>query len=711
MIADKKGESPMGAENRQPNRLIHEASPYLQQHAYNPVDWYPWGQEALERAKAEDKPIFLSVGYSSCHWCHVMEHESFANPEIAALMNEHFVCIKVDREERPDLDAIYQSVCQLVTKHGGWPLSVWLLPDGRPFYVGTYFPPAPRYGRPGFPQVLEGLVKAYREKRTQLEEVAANWTQALHLSEAVPQAQEAVPERAVIEAAAEAMLRRIDWQHGGFGGAPKFPNSFNLQLMLRAAAGGAVEAARLQEAVLFSLRQMAAGGIYDHLAGGFHRYSVDREWAVPHFEKMLYDNAVLPPLYLEAWQVSGDPEFRRVVEETLDWVRREMTAPEGGFYSTTDADSEGEEGKFFVFDRAEIEEAVGTDLGDLLCRHFGVTDEGNFEHTGKTVLHVAQTAAQLAAAEGLAEAVVAERLAEGKRLLLAYRAKRVPPFRDEKILTAWNGLMISALARAGRCLREERFTAAAKTAAEFILTRLVDQHGNLLRRFKGARSAPAHVVAEAQTEERIGILGFLEDYAYLAAALLDLYEATFEERYLKLAIHYHEETLRLFWDGQGAFYLTRPEGEALIHRPTDAMDASVPAGASVAVMTGLRLVPFTGEARYTSVAEAVFQTYATHLRQYPGGMASLLAALDLYLSAPTEVTLVGGAPEAWLAELGRLYLPNLVLTSIDGPRAEAPIWAGKAAMAAQPTAYVCRHFACSAPVTAWPDLHALLAQG
>lgn len=696
--------------NRKFNRLIHEASPYLQQHAYNPVDWYPWGPEALQRARAENKPIFLSIGYSACHWCHVMEHESFANPEIAALLNEHFVCIKVDREERPDIDSVYMSVCQLVTKHGGWPLSVWLFPDGRPFYVGTYFPPTPRYGRPGFPQVLQTIADAWATKRAQLEEVAANWIEALRLTEAVPQAQEAIPERTIIDEAAEAMLHQIDWTHGGFGGAPKFPNSFNLQLMLRAAAGGAAEGARMQEAVRLTLRKMAAGGIYDHLAGGFHRYSVDAQWAVPHFEKMLYDNATLAPLYLEAWQVSGDPEFRRVTEETLDWVLWGMTAPEGGFYATTDADSEGEEGRFFVFDRAEIEEAAGTDLGDLLCRHFGVTAEGNFEESGKTVLHLARTTVQLAAEDGLAEAKVAERLAEGKRLLLAYRAKRVPPFRDEKILTAWNGLMISALARAGRCLQAERFTAAARTATEFILARLVDGEGRLLRRFKGAGSAQAHVVAqragkgEAQQEDRIGIHGFLEDYAYLAAALLDLYEATFEERYLELAVHYHEETLRLFWDGAGAFYLTPQEGELLIHRPTDAMDASVPAGSSVAVMTGLRLLPFTGNERYRQVAESVFQTYSQQMRQYPGGMATLLAALDLYLSSPTEVTLVGGAPGEWLMELGQFYLPNLVLTALPSPRAKRPIWAGKSAIDGGPTGYVCRNFACSAPATTWEDL-------
>lgn len=675
-------------EGRKTNRLIHEASPYLQQHAYNPVDWYPWGPEALQKAKDEDKPIFLSVGYSACHWCHVMEHESFDNPEIAAIMNEHFVCIKVDREERPDLDQIYQTVCQLVTRHGGWPLSVWLTPDQKPFYVGTYYPPTERYGRPGFRQVLLATARAYREKRAEVTRVSENWVGALAQSEATPDPAEDVPGRQAVADAAGLMAERIDREHGGFGGAPKFPSTYNLELMLRHWKTSGDDLHR--ELVAFTLRKMAEGGIYDQLGGGFHRYSVDDHWAVPHFEKMLYDNASLPPLYVAVWQATGDPFFRRIAEETLAYVMREMTHPEGGLYSTTDADSEGEEGKFFVFDRHDVEEAAGADLAGLMCAHYGVTEEGNFEHTGKTVLHIARSPSELASDFNLSEDEVQRRLQNGRNVMLAYREKRVPPFRDEKILCGWNGLMISAFARAGRAFRNFRFTGAARGAADFVLARLTDGQGNLLRRFKDGNAA---------------IGGYIEDYAYFTAGLIDLYEATFDERYLQAAIRYARDSVRLFYDGQGSFYLTRADAEGLIHRPKDAMDSSTPAGSSIAVMNLLRLIPFTGDDTFRTVAEQVFKTYRLHMEKMPGGTASLLQALDLYLSSPTEVTLVGEAPEAWLAELGRLYLPDLVLTRVDGSRDEAPIWAGKTAKEGKPTLYVCRNFACSPPVTEWE--HAL----
>jgi uncharacterized protein YyaL (SSP411 family) len=615
-----------------------------------------------------------------------MEHESFDNPEIAAIMNEHFVAIKVDREERPDLDQIYQTVCQLVTRHGGWPLSVWLTPDQRPFYVGTYFPPEQRYGRPGFKQVLLATARAYHEKRDEVARIAENWTGAVAHSEAVPEPAADVPGRDVIDKAARLFAERIDREHGGFGGAPKFPSTYNLELMLRAwKASGQTD---LLQLVTLTLSKMARGGIYDQLGGGFHRYSVDATWSVPHFEKMLYDNASLPPVCLAAWQATGDETFRRITEETLTYVMREMTHPEGGFYSTTDADSEGEEGKFFVFGREDVFEAAGDDLGDLLCDHFGVTEEGNFEHTGKTVLHIAKTPEELAAEHGLPVGEVEQRLLEGRRRMLAYREKRVPPFRDEKILTGWNGLMISAFARAGRALRRADFTGAAKRAADFVLQRLTDPAANLLRRYKDGNAA---------------IPGYIEDYAYFTAALIDLYEATFDEQYLQAAIRYVRDTVRLFYDGQGSFYLTQTGAEALIHRPKDAMDSSTPAGSSVAVMNLLRLIPFTGDDSFREVAEQVFRTYKLHMEQMPGGMASLLQALDLYLSSPTEVTLVGDAPEEWLERLGRLYLPDLVLTQIAEPREDAPIWAGKAVKDGAPTLYVCRNFACSPPATTWEE--------
>lgn len=673
-------------QDQQPNRLIHEASPYLQQHAHNPVDWYPWGREALERSKDENKPIFLSVGYRACHWCHVMEHESFNDPEIAALMNERFVNIKVDREERPDLDQIYQSVCQLVTRQGGWPLSVWLTPEQKPFYVGTYFPPTERYGRPGFKQLIQAASRAYHEKPDEVSNVAKNWTEAIAQTDATPEAADAVPGREVIADAARAMVARIDKQHGGFGGAPKFPNSFSLEVMLHHYKQTGDDL--YLKHVTHTLRKMAEGGIYDQLAGGFHRYSVDERWAVPHFEKMLYDNATLPPVYLAAWQITGDPLYRRIVEETLDYVMREMTYPEGGFYSTTDADSEGEEGKFFAFNRTEVFEAVGPDLGDLLCRYYGVDEEGNFEQTGKTVLYVAIPSDYLAGELGLSLDEAQVKLTVGRKLMLAYREKRVPPFRDEKILTAWNGLMISAFAKAGRILRDARYTSAARGAADFVLSRLTDENGGLLRRYKDGKA---------------GIPGYIEDYAYFTAALIDLYEATFDEQYLEAAIRYAHESIRLFWDGEGTFYLTQEGVEALIHRPKDAMDSSTPSGSAVAVRNLLRLLPFTGEDRFREMAEQSFKAYHLHMERYPSGVGTLLQALDLYLSSPTEVTLVGDAPEEWLANLGRKYLPHLVLTRIEQPREGAPIWAGKQTVEGKPALYVCRNFACSPPSTTWAE--------
>lgn len=674
-------------EHREPNRLIHEASPYLQQHAHNPVDWYPWGPDALERAKAEDKPIFLSIGYSACHWCHVMEHESFSNPEITAAMNANFVCIKVDREERPDLDQVYQSICQMVTRSGGWPLSVFLTPDQKPFYVGTYYPPTERYGRPGFKQLVLALARAYAEKRGEVARVSESWTDAIARSEETGETAGDIPGRAVIAEAARDMAARIDEENGGFGGAPKFPNSFSLEVMLRQWKHAGDR--RLLDLVTLTLRKMAEGGIYDQLAGGFHRYSVDAHWSVPHFEKMLYDNAALPPLYLAAWQATGEPQFRQVATETLDYVLREMTHPEGGFYSTTDADSEGEEGKFFVFDRAEVFEAVGPDLGELMCRHYGVTMDGNFEHTGKTVLHVSESATAMASQVGGSPDAVQARLEEGRRRMLAYRARRIPPFRDEKILTAWNGLMISALARAGRCLRKVDYTVSARRAADFILAHLTDASGGLLRRYKDGNAA---------------IPGYIEDYAYFTAALLDLYEATFDEQYLEAAQRYARDTVRLFYDGVGAFFLTQAGGEALIHRPRDAQDSATPAGSSIAVQNLLRLIPFTGDDSFRGVAEAVFRTYASHMERYPGAMATLLHALDLYLTGGTEVTLVGEPPEAWLERLGELYQPNLVLTRTDAANDQVPIWSEKTALDGKPTAYVCRDFACSPPATDWDEI-------
>ncbi|MGE5673336.1 MAG: thioredoxin domain-containing protein [Mycobacterium leprae] len=676
-------------ETATPNRLAHEASPYLQQHAHNPVDWYPWGPEALAKAKAEEKPIFLSVGYSACHWCHVMAHESFEEPAIAAVMNEHFINIKVDREERPDLDQIYQSICQIVTRHGGWPLSVWLTPDQKPFYVGTYFPPAERYGRPGFRQVLESLARAYREERGEVDKVADNWTAALSAGEtpaASPGAAAQALQQDLVVQGARALADHTDRRHGGFGGAPKFPNATALDVMLRAWKRTGDEPCR--DLALLTLRKMGEGGVYDQLGGGFHRYSVDARWAVPHFEKMLYDNATLPPVYLSAWQAAGEPLYRQIAEETLQYVMREMTHPDGGFYSSTDADSEGDEGKYFVWDRAEVLAATGDELGDLLCRRYGVTAEGNFEQTGKTVLYRAVPTATLAEEQGVPESELLAKIRVGRQHLLAVREQRVPPGRDDKILTAWNGLMITAFARAGRILRETSYITAARRAAGFVLSHLTDGQGNLLRRYKEGDAA---------------IGGYLEDYAYFAAALLDLYEATFNDEYLQAAIRYTRDALARFYDGQGSFYVTAAEAEPLIHRPKDDLDSSTPAGTGIMAATLLRLHPFTGDEAFREVAEAIFSAHWPQMERYPSATASLLQALDLYQSSPTEVTLIGETPEDWLAQLGWRYLPNLVLTRIAAPRDDAPIWAGKSLYKERPTIYVCRNFACSPPANDWAE--------
>jgi len=615
-----------------------------------------------------------------------MERESFDDPAVAEIMNRHFVCIKVDREERPDLDDIYQTICQMVTRSGGWPLSVWLTPDQKPFYVGTYFPPTERYGRPGFRQVLLALARAWQEKRTEIERVAANWAEGIAQTDAVLSPTGPVPDRRLITDAARALADHVDRRHGGFGGAPKFPNAAALELMLRhwKATGDDL----FLHLVTLTLRRMAEGGIYDQLGGGFHRYSVDARWAVPHFEKMLYDNALLPPVHLSAWQATGDPFFRRITEETLDYVLREMTHPDGGFFSTTDADSEGEEGRYFVWDPQEVTAVLGPDLGALVCHYYGVTETGNFERTGKTVLHIAEPAEALAASMNLPLDEVERRLAEGRQRLLAARTRRVPPFRDEKILAGWNGLMISAMARAGRALRQPQYTDAARRAAEFVLAHLSDGRGGLLRRYKDGQA---------------GIPGYLEDHAFMAAGLIDLYEAAFEERFLQEALRLTEATLDRFYDGAGSFYLTQAGAESLIHRPRDTTDSSVPSGAAVAVMNLMRLQPYRRDDRFRLVAEAVFCAHRDLMARAPGATAALLQALDFYLSGPTEVTLVGDAPEAWLSELGRRYEPNLVLTRILAPRDDAPIWAGKIAVNGS-TAYVCRNFTCSPPAATWDEL-------
>jgi uncharacterized protein YyaL (SSP411 family) len=655
------------------NRLARETSPYLLQHAHNPVDWFPWGDEAFARARAEDKPVLLSVGYSACHWCHVMERESFENADIAALMNRHFVNVKVDREERPDVDQIYMQAVQSMTGRGGWPMTVFLTPDGAPFYGGTYFPPTDRHGLPGFPRLLEGLADAWRTRRAEVlrstEQIGAHLNQAEGLRRSAQLLTDDV-----LFSAFQGMSGQFDERLGGLGGAPKFPQPMNWEFVLRFWKRSGNDRAR--EMVARTLTTMARGGIYDQLGGGFHRYSVDAEWLVPHFEKMLYDNAQLASLYLHAWLAFGDGEYRRVVEETLDYVLREMTDPSGGFYSAQDADSEGVEGKFFVWTADEIRAALPPAEADLVLRVWGVDRGSNFE--GHNILWVP-------------DAPEAERVAGARRTLYALREGRVHPARDDKVLAAWNGLACRAFAEAGQALGRADYVEAAARNAGFLL-REMRRDGRLLRTWKAGQAK---------------LLGYLEDYAMVAAALVDVYEATYARAWLDSARELADEMLRLFWDdGVEGFYDTGIDHERLIVRPRNLYDNAVPCGSSVAVETLLRRAVLRGATRYEARAVAALRPLADLMSRYPSGFGRFLCALDFHLAAPVEIALVGPTRES-LAPLARevfaRFLPNRVVAAMAPPLAGTadgiPLLEGRDAVEGKAAAYVCRNYACELPTT------------
>ncbi len=679
------------------NRLATETSPYLLQHAHNPVDWYPWGEEALERARAEDRPIFLSIGYSACHWCHVMERESFEDEQTAALMNDNFVNVKVDREERPDLDSIYMEAVQAMTGSGGWPMSVFLTPAGKPFYGGTYFPPQPRYGIPSFPQLLLAVADAYTNRRGDLEEQAQRLTDAIGRTGSLSASGGEPGEEILTEATAK-LLQYFDEQYGGFGDQPKFPQPMTLEFaMSQHRRGGEAEAMHVAE---HTLRQMAAGGIYDHLGGGFHRYSVDRVWLVPHFEKMLYDNAQLLRAYLHAWQINGRREHRQVVEETVDYVLREMTAPEGGFYSAQDADSEGEEGKFFVWTAAEIEAVLGKEEADLLGRAYGVTPAGNFE--GKTILNLKQTPGEIARQTGAEEGAVAERLAAARQKLFLAREERVKPERDDKVLTEWNGLMIHALAEVGVVLGRADALEAASKAADFVLAEMSQENGFLFRSFKDGRAR---------------FNAYLEDYAAFARGLVALYEATFSLRWLAEAARLTKIMLAQFEDeARGGFYQTGIAHEELVVRRKDFIDNAIPSGNSMAAELLLRLAKLTGNDDYRSEAARVFQIMAAAMAQQPTGFGRMLTALDDLLSPSQEVAVVGSLTDArtqrLLEEVRRHYLPHTVL-ALKEPEDEnpLPLMEGRTLVDGQPAAYVCENYACRLPVTSVEALRTAVVGG
>ncbi|MDP9349796.1 MAG: thioredoxin domain-containing protein [Gemmatimonadota bacterium] len=669
-----------------PNRLTHETSPYLLQHQDNPVDWYPWGPEALERARREDRPILLSVGYSACHWCHVMEHESFEDPETAGIMNEHFVNIKVDREERPDIDSIYMNAVQQMTGHGGWPMTVFLTPDGAPFYGGTYYPPQPRYGMPSFRQVLLGVSEAYRERRSDVDRSAEELRGALRQSMAM-RGPAASLDPSILDRAYQALAARFDARHGGFGGAPKFPQPMTLEFVLRHwSRTGAPEALRMVE---HTLRKMAGGGMYDQLGGGFHRYSVDAQWLVPHFEKMLYDNALLARLYLHAWQATGDAEYRRVVEEVLLYVRREMLSPEGGFYSAQDADSEGEEGKFYVWTPGEVDAVLGPEEGPLFRRFYDVTEKGNFE--GKNILHVERGAREVADEAGVTVAELERVLARGRELLYEARSRRVWPGRDDKVLTSWNAMMLQSFAEAARVLGRSEYEEVAVRSAEFLLREL-RPGGRLLRTWKAG---------EAKID------AFLEDHGLLVDALLALYEATGEARWVREARALADVMLERFWEEEeGVFYDTAAEGEALVVRPRDPFDNATPSGTSAATLALLRLGSLVGEERYARVAVRVLEGVGELLTRIPAAFGHLLSALDFHLAVPREVVVVGRRgeedTEALLEVLRHGFRPNTLLALHDpeaGSEAEAliPLLEGRTRLDGRATAYVCERYTCQLP--------------
>ncbi|MGH7390858.1 MAG: thioredoxin domain-containing protein [Candidatus Rokuibacteriota bacterium] len=659
------------------NRLARETSPYLLQHAHNPVDWYPWGDEAFERARLEDKPVLLSVGYSACHWCHVMERESFEDPAIARQMNEHFVSVKVDREERPDVDQIYMQAVQAMTGHGGWPMTVFLSPDGRPFYGGTYFPPVPRHGMPSFPQLLEAIAHAWRERRGEVLQSSEQIAGELNRTERLRGATRLLTDE-VLFSAFQGISGQFDQRLGGTAGAPKFPQPMIWEFVLRFWKRSGNPYAR--DMVTTTLTRMARGGIYDQLGGGFHRYSVDAEWLVPHFEKMLYDNGQLASLYLHAWLAFGDAEYRRVCEETLDYVLREMTDPAGGFYSAQDADSEGEEGKFFVWTADEIRAALGGDAGAALAC-WGVDRGSNFE--GKSILWV----------PGEPDP---GRIGPLRRRLFEAREPRARPLRDDKVLAAWNGLMCRAFAEAGRALGRADYVVAAVRNAGFVLDAM-RAGGRLLRTWKAGRAK---------------LKGYLEDYAMVAAALLDVYETTFERRWLDEARRLADDMLRLFWDDSvEGFYDTGADHEALIVRPRNLFDNAVPSGSSVAIETLLRLRVFTGEDRYRTKGVAALRSMADLMSRHPTGFGRFLCAHDFNLGPTTEVALVwpaGDGARPLAAEVFGRYLPNrVVVGAADGDERAAtgvPLLEGRRAVEGKATGYVCRNFACDLPVTDAPAL-------
>jgi len=665
------------------NHLGKESSPYLLQHVDNPVDWHPWGEDALALAKKENKPILLSIGYAACHWCHVMAHESFEDDETARLMNAHFINIKVDREERPDLDSIYMSAVTAMTGHGGWPMTVFLTAEGRPFYSGTYFPKEPRYGMPSFRQILTSVADAWTNQYDKVQEGAAQITEHVQQTAAVS-ARVDVLDTEILTGAVSDLKQRFDRTWGGFGQAPKFPQPMGIEFLLREhQRSGSEEALAMAE---FTLLRMAQGGMYDQIGGGFARYSVDDQWLVPHFEKMLYDNAQLARVYLHAWQLTGDAFYRRVAEETLDYVCLEMRHSDGGFYSSLDADSEGVEGKFYVWSADEVREILGEDAAIFMAM-YDVTDGGNWE--GDNILRLSIRSSEIIAEFGIDEKEFDSRIAAARRKLYEVRSKRIWPGLDDKVLTAWNGLMLAAFAEAAQVLGRADYRDVAISNAEFLYATMRAEDGRLLRTWKAGSQAKYN--------------GYLEDYAFLAEGLLALYQTTFDGRWYRWARELADAMLVHFADGDNpGFYDTRDDHEQLIHRPKDLQDNAIPSGNAMAAHVLLKLSLLSGEPRYWDTAEQAIRSVGALMAQYPSGFGEWLNGASLIMGDSREIALIGTeeqiAPLLSVVRSG--YRPLQVVAAGTGADNETiPLLANRPQVNESGTAYVCQRFVCDTPVT------------
>jgi len=683
------------------NRLIHESSPYLKQHAHNPVDWHPWGDEALAKAKSLDRPIFLSIGYSACHWCHVMEHDSFEDPDVGKILSDYFISIKVDREERPDLDQIYMTAVQLLTQHGGWPMSVFLTPKLEPFYGGTYFPPVDRYGMPSFKKLITALANAWQTRRAEIDANAGNIAAAVRDSmQLAPSGSQgfAALSPGLLQNAGRLLDRAFDPRFGGFGQAPKFPHPTELRLLLRIAHRFNDDNALA--IVRTTLDHMAMGGIYDHLGGGFHRYSTDQYWLVPHFEKMLYDNALLSMTYLEAFQATNNETYREVAEETLAYVMREMTSPLGAFFSTQDADSEGIEGKFFVWTRGQIEQLLGPDDAKLFADVYDVTPQGNWEH--HNILHLSRGLDVEAKMLSMPLGDLKARLARCKQTLFDARSTRIWPGRDEKILTSWNAMMIASFAKAAQVLDNPEYARAASRAAVFVLTKMRRDDRQLYR--------TASVAGSTATAK---LNAYLEDYAYLIDALVTLYEATFESHWIESAQSLAQVMIEQFWDdADGGFFYTGKDHETLIARNKDPHDNATPSGNAMAVTGLLRLAKLTGDADLFDKAERTLHLFRGLMERSPMAAGQMLSAFDFYIGPVKEIAVVGSATQPEVIDalklLRRPFRPHQVIAwksdSDDGP---LPLLKGRPAQGAV-TTYICENFVCQSPIVSGDALRATL---